>query len=197
MRCWNEISRPVQSKMPPLSKEETALGPSRGEAAQKTDTSEVYRPLGNNEIRIAEIKSASSENENVQCRLLHVPRDDPGDYQALSYAWGPKEELGKGCIYLEGVPRPVTRTIEIALRKLRHKDEPPLLIWIDALCINQDNKEEKCEQVEHMRTVYQRAKEVSIWLGPEDWTPDSHLAWQLIKDIYNCPREFNALLRLI
>jgi hypothetical protein len=48
-----------------------------------------------------------------------------------------------------------------------------------------------------MRTIYQRAKEVSIWLGPEDWSPNSHLAWKLIQDLYACPREIDALSGLV
>jgi hypothetical protein len=160
--------------------------------------SEVYEPLGIDEIRIAQIKSDSSEDEDVHCHLLHVPRNAPGQYQALSYAWGPPHERGLGRIYLEGIPHPVTRTMEIALRKLRRKNgQSPLTIWIDALCINQNDDEEKCEQVEMMRTIYQQATEVSIWLGPEDWSPRSDLAWHLIKDLYSCPRELSSLSSII
>ena len=158
----------------------------------------TYEPLGDNEIRIAEIRSASSEDEDVHCRLKQVSRDEPGDYRTLSYAWGHPGERGQGLIYLEGTPHPVTRTMELALRKLRHKaNEPPLLIWIDALCINQTDKKEKCEQVEGMRTIYQKATEVSIWLGPEDWSPNSHLAWGLIQEIHNCEQDVDALSSIV
>jgi hypothetical protein len=158
----------------------------------------LYKQLGDNEIRIAEIKSTSNEADDVHCHLLHVSRDEPGGYQALSYAWGPPQERGIGQIYLEGTSHAVTRTMEIALRKLRRKDgEPPLMIWIDALCINQQDDDEKCEQVEKMRTIYQQATEVSIWLGPEDWSLQSSLAWQLIRDLYNCPRDVDALSNII
>jgi len=160
--------------------------------------SEVYGPLGLDEIRIAQINCASSEDEDIHCHLLHVQRNAPGQYQALSYAWGPPHERGLGRIYLEGIPHPVTRTMEIALRKLRRKHgQSPLTIWIDALCINQNDDEEKCEQVEMMRTIYQQATEVSIWLGPEDWSPRSDLAWHLIKDLYHCPRELSSLSSII
>ncbi len=106
-------------------------------------------------------------------------------------------ERGLGRIYLEGIPHPVTRTTEIALRKLRRKHgESPLKIWIDALCINQNDDEEKCEQVEMMPNNYQRATEVLIWLGPEDWSPRNYLAWRLIKDLYHCPQELDSLSKI-
>lgn len=158
----------------------------------------IYRTLSEGEIRIAQVKSASSEDEDIHCDLIHVPRHEPRDYQALSYAWGPHHERHLGLIYLEGTSHPVTRTMEMALRKLRRKNgELPLLIWIDALCINQDDDEEKCHQVEQMRTIYQRAREVSIWLGPEDWSLQSHLAWRLILDLYNCPRNLESLSKIV
>jgi hypothetical protein len=153
--------------------------------------SKLYKPLGHNEIRIAEIRSASSEHEDLHCHLIHVPRDNPEEYQALSYAWGPPHERGLGQIYLEGTPHPVTRTMEIALRKLRRTSgEPPLMLWIDALCINQGDDEEKCEQVEKMRTIYQRAREVAIWLGPEDW---SHAKQSCLETSYYLYLSYNRL----
>lgn len=41
------------------------------------------------------------------------------------------------------------------------------LIWIDALCINQDDMDERSNQVKGMRGIYQRAESVWIWFGTE------------------------------
>lgn len=78
----------------------------------------------------------------------------------------------------------------MALRTLRCSDGiTPLLIWADALCINQDDEEEKGKQVQSMRLIYQSATEVSVWLGPED--DSSAIAWSLMKDIEDCRRRYS------
>lgn len=53
-------------------------------------------------------------------------------------------------------------------------------IWIDGLCIDQDNIGERNAQVQRMRGIYKKAKQVSIWLGPEG--SDSNLAMDLVTD---------------
>ena len=49
------------------------------------------------------------------------------------------------------------------------------LIWIDALCINQDDLHERANQVKLMGNIYGRAETVNIWLGEESsqWMPGS------------------------
>ena len=69
--------------------------------------------------------------------------------------------------------------LESALRHLRHESEE-LVIWVDALCINQKDLAEKNSQVQKMASVFRQAKMVICWLGEE--TDDSHLAFCTIKD---------------
>ena len=48
----------------------------------------------------------------------------------------------------------------------KHKPPPAYhKIWIDALCINQDDREEKAEQIPCMSAIYGRAERVVVWLG--------------------------------
>ncbi len=152
----------------------------------------MYEHLQDSEIRLSEVKPASNEDEEVVCRLWVVSRDAAPSYKALSYCWGPPEDRGKSTIIIEtGNKRvlwPVTPTLEMALRRLRHTDGcTSLWIWVDAVCINQENEVEKGEQVQQMRNVYQNAEEVSIWLGPAD--QDSVLAWKLMNDIFSSQTE--------
>jgi len=188
---------------PPLAGKEPAVrespeGPVRTKASPYIT---LDKALAENHIRIAKISSAASEGEDVHCELLHIARDDPlTRYRALSYAWGPAVGRRLGQIYIGDAPYPVARSLGMALRRLRPKKGPngrPLLIWIDALCINQENPEEKAEQVSKMRFIYQQALEISIWLGPGDWSPQSHLAWRLIKYLIKCPRDVDALANIV
>jgi hypothetical protein len=80
-----------------------------------------------------------------------------GDYVALSYTWGDPKDTKQ--IYVNEVPMDVTTNLEAALRVLREKEpiEAGIKIWIDALCINQTDNEEKGVQVRRMRDIYQKA----------------------------------------
>ncbi|KAH9217488.1 heterokaryon incompatibility protein-domain-containing protein [Leptodontidium sp. 2 PMI_412] len=60
---------------------------------------------------------------------------------------------------------PVTRNLEEALRHLRFPDFERML-WVDALCINQEDKEEKEAQVNSMHRIYNLARSVIAWSGP-------------------------------
>ncbi|KAK0104424.1 hypothetical protein ONS95_004717 [Cadophora gregata] len=152
----------------------------------------MYEHLKNNEIRLLEVKPAFNDEEEMVCRLRTVFRDAAPNYKALSYCWGPPEERGKRSIVLEIASQrirwPVTPTLEMALRRLRNTDgSTSLLIWADAVCINQEDEVEKGQQVQEMRHVYQNAVEVAIWLGPAD--QDSVLAWKLMNDLFSSDLE--------
>ena len=49
------------------------------------------------------------------------------------------------------------------------------MLWVDAICINQEDQTEKGHQVSQMRDIYKGADEVLIWLGPSNDDIDSLL----------------------
>jgi len=66
-------------------------------------------------------------------------------------------------------------------------------LWVDALCINQENDAEKTVQVMKMNQIYQKAYSVCIWLGLDD--PDFHSskAMTFIKDVVDLNKLNNLL----
>ncbi|KAI1447666.1 heterokaryon incompatibility protein-domain-containing protein [Annulohypoxylon stygium] len=62
---------------------------------------------------------------------------------------------------------------EVEMIESRRASSVPLWFWIDALCINQDDLQERAEQVKLMRRIYTSASTVCIWLGNELVAPDS------------------------
>ena len=60
----------------------------------------------------------------------------------------------------------MTQNLATALVYLRHNSEPRVL-WIDALCINQEDMEERNSQVARMADIFRLADRVVVWLGPE------------------------------
>lgn len=101
-----------------------------------------------------------------------------GDYVALSYHWGDPKDTVEIIIYDEGdhqatnrtgVRHPVTRNLHAALSQLRERGifAGTLMLWIDALCIDQGNADERVQQCAHMDKIYRQAGNVLVWLGPE------------------------------
>ena len=86
-----------------------------------------------------------------------------GVYSALSYTWG--EALESRWIILDGKPYHVQPNLQQALKAIRERDTE-LLIWVDAICINQKDLAERNHQVSLMGDIYRSAKCVLAWLGP-------------------------------
>ncbi|KAI1593343.1 heterokaryon incompatibility protein, partial [Pyrenophora tritici-repentis] len=70
----------------------------------------------------------------------------------------------------------VTKSLEVALSHLTPEDKP-LTLWIDALCIDQDDEVEKTEQVQQMQQIYSKATSVIAWLGPAAENSDAAMHW--------------------
>ena len=104
-----------------------------------------------------------------------------GDYAALSYAWGSSEK--KHQIIVNARPTYVTENLEAALRALSESSsfEDGFKIWVDALCINQEDYPERGSQVSKMRNIYGDAWAVIAWLG--DSAHDSDQAIQFVRDL--------------
>jgi len=92
---------------------------------------------------------------------------DPVSYEALSYAWGSDEDPAYIFVGAKSRLR-VRRNVTQILRYLR--DGIALgctlrILWIDAICINQADEEEKGKQVTMMGNIYACAVSVLIWTG--------------------------------
>lgn len=123
-----------------------------------------YTPLApeSAEIRLLTIEPGLWDAD-IKCNLQHVFLDNKPSYEALSYTWGDSNDIRQ--IFLGGHPWNVRANLEVALRYLRHKDEPRIM-WIDAVCLNQRDLKERSEQLFKMREIYTSASKVVAWLGP-------------------------------
>jgi hypothetical protein len=119
--------------------------------------------LESQEIRILSIMRGCQSAE-IKCSLKHVSLLDDSSYEALSYTWGNPSDASH--IKLNNKPFSITKSLATALRHLR-KETEVVEIWIDAICINQRDTDEKSVQVRRMREIYEKARKVIIWLGPE------------------------------
>ncbi|KAI1199853.1 heterokaryon incompatibility protein-domain-containing protein [Nemania serpens] len=135
---------------------------------------EIENIPGGDHIRILSLKAGKIFTDRIDVSLSTVSLINPPKYEALSYCWGDASDLG--LIFCDGKPFPVTKNLESALRHLRQSQDDRVL-WIDAICINQDNLAERAYQVNLMRRIYQIAYRVLIWLG--DKSEDSRLVLPL------------------
>ena len=123
-----------------------------------------YDPLvGGGTIRILEIRPGSGI-DLVFCRLRTVRLSEKPRYEALSYCWG--DLTFNQQIHCNDKPLAITTNLYAALTRLRHITEPRVL-WADAICINQQDTNERNQQVRLMRQIYELADQVVVWLGAE------------------------------
>ena len=117
-----------------------------------------------------------NKDDKLQCRMLasrikqKLDQSDrlgsyfqsEVDYKALSYTWAPIEP--RGCIELDGCCLILGANLFAALLNLRSTHRS-LILWIDAICINQRDISERGHQVSLMRSIYSSAQEIIVWLG--------------------------------
>lgn len=139
----------------------------------------TYRPLlpAKNSIRLIQILPGLPGSD-IHCHIIdYAIRDDQvsGLFEALSYVWG--EPTEKCRIHVSDAVRrgngvetapylDITVNLHAALQQLRDTVLPRLM-WIDALCIKQDDLAERAHQVQFMAKLYSHASRVIVWLGAE------------------------------
>ena len=153
----------------------------------------------NHDIRLLLVDKANNPtdpNVPIECSFIVTSlQDNKHKYKALSYCWGAKD-TGQFVIIRSSnaqvksnqdrwrcAARPnfyVRCNLYSALLNFRRSDAP-VLLWVDALCINQRNEDEKSAQVARMDEIYSKATNVCIWLGPEHHTDAD--TFKFMKDI--------------
>lgn len=125
-----------------------------------------YRTVADGDLFRLAVIYPGSGTAPIHCRLIWESSKDPKrDYRCLSYCWQTIER--EADIICDGYRFPVTKNLLSALRSLRDP-KANLLIWIDQICINQDDDMERGHQVSIMKKIFNQAKEVVVWLGEED-----------------------------
>jgi hypothetical protein len=132
------------------------------------------------QIRLVELLPGI-DTDDINCKLQVVTLDDSPKYEALSYVWGDINITRD--IIIDGQAFPATINLETALRHLRKPDEIRVL-WVDAICIDQDDNVEKTHQVRMMGDIFKNACQGLIWLGdPQNsgfTTADAKAAFDII-----------------
>lgn len=128
--------------------------------------SSLNEPL--NEIRVLTLQPGDFLADiHVSIHKVALTPEGPPLYEALSYVWGTTDNLVEIKIGPSGNERlAITQNLAEALPYLRYNDRTRTL-WIDAICINQQDLRERSSQVKRMGDIYRLADRVVVWLGIE------------------------------
>jgi hypothetical protein len=115
-------------------------------------------------IRLLKLHPIQRGNE-ICCTVETTCLSVNPKYCALSNEWG--EAKNKKSITLNGQQVRVGDNLWRCLSRLRHAHDDSVL-WVDAICINQNDVAERNQQVQIMAQIYESATSVWIWLGEDD-----------------------------
>jgi len=129
-----------------------------------TTFADIYGSLQGLQIRLLKIHPRNA-NEKTTCTLTTVDLSEKPVFKALSYVWG--EQNDQSIISLDGKDFLVGKHLfDILLLCSTDADPESVSWWIDAICINQQNEQERNHQVAMMTDIYEAAEVVVPWLIP-------------------------------
>lgn len=129
---------------------------------RSTFYSSVPLPTASKCIRVLDVHSKKARAESIKGSLRVINLEDAPCFTSLSYVWGASKP--HTVISCDGLDVEVTPNCLAALQHLQKK-LGQFTIWIDAICINQDDVDEKSRQIPLMGDIYSQSSTVYIWLG--------------------------------
>jgi hypothetical protein len=136
----------------------------------------LYQPIDSSrfEIRLLSI-APGGHDEPLVFHVITTSLAQSPQYIALSYVWGSASDTRE--ITIKGHQVKVTKNLHSLMLQCRRwaasQDEADVkkvlpVFWTDAICINQQDNDEKSKQVQMMGSIYSQAARVVSWLGPDE-----------------------------
>ncbi|KAH9234112.1 hypothetical protein K456DRAFT_1836221 [Colletotrichum gloeosporioides 23] len=137
-----------------------------------------YIPLEDPEIwiRLLRLCPLTDDHPELRGELITCRREEAPPYQPVSYTWGQQDPTST--IFLRNDEKfHIRPNLEALLQQFRTLPSSKVF-WVDAICIDQTNNNEKGHQVRNMDKIY-KDKHLLIWLGEP--TDDSNVVLDLIE----------------
>lgn len=161
-----------------LSYGQSSTSSSRTEGQTHPSSRYPHIDTSKNQIRLVEICPAAKFEDPIKLRFRTTNPSSPDrpQFTALSYCWNPTEsglsnnKSNRSVAQVENIPFlwiPLGENLQLAIRHWRGRKKVRTM-WIDAICINQNDIKERNHQIQLMGQIYSSAQAVVIWLGPSD-----------------------------
>jgi hypothetical protein len=122
----------------------------------------LYSPLATSDAFRLMVLQPGKRHDPIVVQLRALSATSVPEYDALSYVWGDPQAVIP--ILVNGIPTPITVNLHAALVQVRSPHTSRVL-WTDALCINQQDPQERSQQVIIMGSIYARARLVLACMG--------------------------------
>lgn len=162
-------------------------------------TTPPYRPIASaqGEIRLLEVASGQYDDDMV-VSLRTVKLLDKPMYPVASYVWG--HSLSTRPCLVDGIPMRVTSNLFDFLLYLRNYTQNRT-IWVDALCIHQEDFAERAAQVRLMKMIYEGAVRIYGWLGVPHDNQEARAAVAMMREcnkyLRECLRDNNDEIMMV
>ena len=153
-----------------------------------------YQKLTRGDIRL--LRFCPTHDDDLSFQILHKSFNQKvPSFAALSYFWGNENpEVSPHRVLIGNEFLPITKNLRDALVHVRKRVAPKsdrlgktALLWVDAICIDQSDNDEKNIQLGLMSSLYIRASKIFVWLGaPKDDRDETNirLAMEKLKYFY-------------
>lgn len=128
-------------------------------------------------IRLLKLHTANDRSDPLIADLTVVSLDSNPSFAALSYCWGPPAFTRS--IICNSTALDITESLSLALSSIRSMSSLPL--WVDQICIHQDDLSERSSQVSCMKRIYSQASETIVYLGEPE--PEAADAFKALKTV--------------
>jgi hypothetical protein len=132
--------------------------------------SSLYERLGENDIRLLTVTVHDGATASLEIHTY--PRTAALEYDAVSYTWGDDESAVS--VPCNGLSLKIRTNLFRALPFIHESRPEPRTrpLWVDAICLNQGDPDEKAIHVPQMNEVYENASRTLVWLGEADKSSD-------------------------
>src|SRR3569833_1008114 len=143
------------------------------------------------EIRMLTLLPADSNEDAISCLFSKVDLDEKPEYKAISYCWGQMDRHVS--ITVNNTALGIPENLGVALRYIR-ASWAPVTLWVDAVCINQDDEKEKEVQIPLMGRLYSSAEATICWIVSSP-VPEEAMKVGIYLAFLSCPDAMPVGLR--